>query len=536
MSTADTLPLRSPMQPRRRQRAAPVALAVALAVAVAVLALARSSRSFLRLPQDGRLLRAPQPLQATVLRDARNGRLVKLGRRAADPAAPAVFVVDGHGDALQHWLHTAGAGSEYAVLHIDSHADMFLDFQPTSQASSDADAAFATLEGQCHLSNFMPLGILAGKVDRVVWLRSDFSDCRYNGPPPGEYDMTLGQPDLDFQGPALTYWQRGGGSFREYSFLEDPLNGGHEEIGKPREEWPPKEQNLWWEKVPYLLDEWGLYQLGEPMGTQFAPPRPDVAKDFRFSVIADSQLQGDDAQSLDFLRNSLASKGGADKWILDIDLDFFSTLAPALAPIVRRLQLPQEQANRLGYWGQELAVTVQAIEEEDPGCQAFRLPLLLQTMEMLSQGAEGASAETIHDTIREVDPGCSIDSEAAERMANVLKTLSEKDLAVWAALTPEECDAVVQSPHGPHFIASREAVQESVKKLEKLLAALPPPSAVTVARSTDLYMPLDLGPFIEEEVLTMLSRLGWAGASEAGGEVHLGAPLPAWPENEAVPA
>ena len=105
----------------------------------------------------------------------------------------------------------------------------------------------------------------------------------------------------------------------------------------------------------------------------------------------------------------------------------------------------------------------------------------------------------------------------------------------------EEWDAVVQAPHGPHFITSPKAVVESVRKLERALRSasdpdlmegppLPPPSAVTLARSTDLYMPLELGPLIEREVLDMLSRLGWGGAAEAGGDVRLGAEVPVWPD------
>lgn len=96
--------------------------------------------------------------------------------------------------------------------------------------------------------------------------------------------------------------------------------------------WPPREQNLWWEKVPYLLDDFGLHLLGEPMGTPFAPPKTECDRAFNLSVLTDTQLLADQEAGTRFLADRL----GGGPWVLDVDLDFFATLAPALAPAVRR--------------------------------------------------------------------------------------------------------------------------------------------------------------------------------------------------------
>jgi len=400
-----------------------------------------------------------------------------------------------------------------------------LDFAPARSPpeASTRQELHETLSRQVHLSNFMPLGILGGKVSKVVWLRSDFPDCRYNGPPPGTYSMEIGAPALDFpSGPALCYWQRGGESFRDYSFMADALNGGYQVLDE-RDAWPPRERNLWWEKVPYLLDEFGLHMRGEPMGNAYTVPVEGLHRAFNFSVFTDVQLHANEMAAATFLEQQL----GSGHWILDVDLDFFATLAPALAPVVRRLGLARSQSNQLGRTAQALAVVVEAIESEDPSCQTFRLPLLDETIHRLLALGTSVQSDGVIACLKEVDAGSDVSPEHAEHIANVLRELSDEDREVWTRMAPEELDAAVESPHGPHFAASPEAIKEAVADLERLLGSLvkrhglPPPSVVTVARSTDLYLPLDIGPLVEAELLAALDRLGWAAKAAE--------PAPRWP-------
>jgi len=465
--------------------------------------------------QDGRFCKARK-------------RSLALSASCHDEASPVVHVVDCHGDALQHWEALPGEG--YGVLHLDSHADMFLDFEPAPSPpeASTRQELHKTLSSQVHLSNFMPLGILGGKVSNVVWLRSDFPDCRYNGPPPGTYLMEIGAPALDFpSGPALCYWQRGGESFRDYSFMADALDGGYQVIGE-RDGWPPRERNLWWEKVPYMLDEFGLHLLGEPMGNAYTVPVAGLHRAFNFSVMTDVQWHADETSAAAFLKQQLRPQ----HWILDVDLDFFATLAPALAPAVRRLGLARSQSNRLGQTAQALAVVVEAIESQDPNCQAFRLPLLDETIHRLLALGTHVQSNDVTACLKEVDARTDVASDHAEYIANVLRGLSDDDREVWMRMAPEELDAAVESPHGPHFAASPEAIKEAMADLERLLGSLvkrhglPPPSVVTVARSTDLYLPLDIGPLVEAQLLATLDRLGWAAKSAE--------PAPRWPAGAMV--
>lgn len=462
---------------------------------------------------------------------------------SAELARPAVHVVDGHGDVMERWESLPGEA--YRVLHIDSHADMFLDFKPKRSPAPSASRieVWNELRQQVHLSNFIPLSIFGGKVGTVVWLRSDFPDCRYNGPPPGSYELKVGAPDVVHgEGPALCYWQQSGSSFRDYNFMADPLRGGYDIMGE-KDAWPPREHNRWWEKVPYLLDEFGLYLLGEPLGTPFAPPAvgqggATLDAPFNFSVLTDTQAGANVDSAASLLARQL---GGGPGWILDVDLDFFATLAPDLALIVRRLQLKPDAATSLGKWTQEFAVAVQVLEEEDPSCSAFRLPLLMETIRSLR--AVAASRDTVAVTpaaveavIREADMQCGVVFDAAEHLATTLSRLTLNDLDTWDMLTPDEWDAVIASPHGPHHVGSRADIQHSMGRLETLFQSLcdqglPPPTMVTVARSTDLYLPLDLGPFVEEEMLSVLSRLGWSGGSSSS----VGADAPPWPDQAAVP-
>lgn len=340
--------------------------------------------------------------------------------------------------------------------------------------------------------------------------------------------MEIGAPALDFpSGPALCYWQRGGGSFRDYSFMADALNGGYQVLGD-RNGWPPRERNLWWEKVPYLLDEFGLHLLGEPMGNPYTVPIEDLHQPFNFSVVTDVQLHADEMAAAAFLEQQLGSRN----WILDVDLDFFATLAPALAPVVRRLGLARSQSNQLGRAAQALAAAVEAIEMQDPSCQAFRLPLLVETIDRLLALGTSVQSDGVVACLREVDARCDVAPDHAEHVANVLQGLSEDDRQVLTLLTPEELDAIVESPHGPHFVASPEAIKKAVVDLERLLGSLverhglPPPAVVTIARSTDLYLPLDIGPLVEADLLAALDRLGWAAkASETAPQWPAGAML-----------
>lgn len=181
----------------------------------------------------------------------------------------------------------------------------------------------------------------------------------------------------------------------------------------------------------------------------------------------------------------------------------------------------------MGRTAQALAVAVEAIESQDPSCQTFRLPLLDETIDRLLALGTSIESDSVTACLKEVDPFSDVAPEHAEHIANVLRELSDDDREVWRRMAPEELDAAIESPHGPHFAASPEAIKEAVADLERLLGSLvnhhglSPPAAVTVARSTDLYLPLDIGPLVEAQLLAALDRLGWAGKAAE--------PTPQWP-------
>jgi len=118
-----------------------------------------------------------------------------------------VNVVDGHGDALSVWMsELLSEGSDTAVpydlLHIDSHSDMVVDLtipmeslEPVLAWSlADLRGYINTrekLKGMVSIANFIPLGILNGLVENVIWMRSDFPYGYYNGPEPGHINVNL---------------------------------------------------------------------------------------------------------------------------------------------------------------------------------------------------------------------------------------------------------------------------------------------------------------------------------------------------------
>jgi len=127
-------------------------------------------------------------------------------------SSPPVFIVDEHGDALHYWRQALPSGAcandltahdaTFTVLHVDSHADMHVDWADdawTKPSSSWQPPSLEELQArilsEVNISNFQPAAIFMGIISASVWLRSDFPLGKYNSPPPGYYRRLIGMPD-----------------------------------------------------------------------------------------------------------------------------------------------------------------------------------------------------------------------------------------------------------------------------------------------------------------------------------------------------
>ncbi|CAE8719791.1 unnamed protein product, partial [Polarella glacialis] len=248
-----------------------------------------------------------------------------------------VCIVDSHGDALFYWSSTH-TGQARTVLHLDSHADMMINWSNQIWTSPgpdwlppSRDELVGRIAQQVDLANFQPSAIFQGLVDSVVWLRSDFPLGQYNGPPPGHYRCLLAMPDYSVQGcdadpivgdgarPLLASYPVSGESFREYGATI--VHESRKEVLRVRQQHVPVERNTLWDS------SWACTR----------PPVEQLSVAFDHSVVTLNQLISEDTGLLEAVRQKLRVDvpGGSD-WILDIDLDYFATYSPLLAYIIRK--------------------------------------------------------------------------------------------------------------------------------------------------------------------------------------------------------
>jgi len=126
------------------------------------------------------------------------------GQRTKNPPGSSpweVHVVEEHHQALRWWLrdamhrskvHEASLLASFGdkekrriLVHVDSHADIGVDvWSPLPHhVVAGGRPAFAKFMAQeADIGSFISAGIMSGLVDDVVWLRSSFPNCTYNGP------------------------------------------------------------------------------------------------------------------------------------------------------------------------------------------------------------------------------------------------------------------------------------------------------------------------------------------------------------------
>lgn len=119
--------------------------------------------------------------------------------------------------------------------------------------------------------------------------------------------------------------------------------------------------------------------------------------------------------------------------------------------------------------------------------------------------------------LRRVHPACRPPADALEALARTVNELTPAQRMQWEALDGEDWHWVMQS-RCPHHHATVQEVRAEARNLAPLLGALGPPALVTVARSSDGYLPDDVAAVAEWETLLMVRRAwpvgGLPGASE----------------------
>ncbi|CAE7472059.1 unnamed protein product [Symbiodinium sp. CCMP2456] len=426
-----------------------------------------------------------------------------------------IHVVEAHGDVLRHWPCT-GPGQPkrswsepVTLVHIDSHSDMapletdiWADFL---EETEDCDAHCAKVHrkqwqksavDKVFVSDFITAALWMGFLDEVVWIRSDLPGVgRYNGPPPGRYkaqvewNLWTAEGEVVFEELCL----------RQLEVLEvfplTELTGitVHEAFDSCTEvEEGAAEREL-------LLHR----NFTLTVGTLF-----QVLKRLQEGVWTASSLlhQGDELRS----------------WILDLDLDTFSTYDPAL-----RLMQEANFSQRFVEKAAELLNTNRACSQSHGetligcGCLSSRVTevedyraALLQNLSRLPATLRAAPGHQRRQLLLEGLADCEVDTRSWEMLANLSTEEGERWRWVFETALQEGFDddlakSMLEGAMGVHHVSRSEAVRH-LEAFHGILGYFEqvPPEVVTISRSRlprfNRYLPESLWPMVEHQVMAAL--------------------------------
>lgn len=185
-------------------------------------------------------------------------------------------------------------------------------------------------------------------------------------------------------------------------------------------------------------------------------------------------------------------------WILDIDLDYFSTKNPFEAIFSPK----QLQIMRKLYDFPELP----------QGVTAERLKELSQKRRDQLDDLQMIIGANLHNSHLE-EHDIEADSEQEKLVAELIKDLDDnppKDYVITPELIHDAGCTMDLRSMLPHHVSSKEEVSRMIKAMESFLGKLQPekPKVVTISRSsTDDYCPREDVDFIQDQVIGMIERL-----------------------------
>lgn len=348
------------------------------------------------------------------------------------PKVP-IFVVEDHHDVLTFLYRCLGSrhlpirGNK--IIHFDSHPDMCIPkHMPAGYVFNKED-----LLDSISIENWLMPTVFAGHVERIVWIKPDWSDQI----PKGKFQFNVGEFE---------------GSIRTDSTLE------------------------------YFVSE-GCYQPEENLENKKSLKLEVCAID-EYKVAEDEDLK--------------------DGYILDIDLDYFSTHNPFLK-IYDKVGL-YEKLKEI-FISPELADNNENDLEQLQRIAKNREEKLefLESMFLYLEEV-GNLKHFLVDYQQEISEEYTQLLQKVSALVTVLKKEYTEEEIDWSMIYDAGCTCDVTDL--PHHESTREEIQTMVTRLESFLVRLPaPPTVVTVSRSSeDDYTPAEQVEFIQELVLAALKK------------------------------
>ncbi|XP_055606656.1 UPF0489 protein C5orf22 homolog [Uranotaenia lowii] len=390
---------------------------------------------------EQRTARSPdsEPVATTTTSASENGPETSDQTTSATPSQRffskvPIFIVEDHHDVLTFLYRCLGSrhlplrGNK--IIHFDSHPDMCIPkHMPASYVFNKED-----LLDSISIENWLMPTVFAGHVERIVWIKPEWSDQM----PKGKFQFNVGEYE---------------GGIRTDSTLE------------------------------YFVSD-GCYQAEENLENK---------KPLKLQVCSiDEYKAEDDAEDL------------KDGYILDIDLDYFSTHNPFLK-IYEKVSLYEKL--------KEIFISPELADNTEND---------LEKLQRIAKNREEKLEflESIFLYLEEVgnlkhfsvDYQQEISEEYTELLAKVsaVVTLLKKEYAEeeidWSMIYDAGCTCDITDL--PHHESTREEIQDLISHLERFLSRLQTsPTIVTISRSSqDDYTPADQVEMIQELVLASLRK------------------------------
>ena len=341
-----------------------------------------------------------------------------------------VHIVEDHNEALEELYKEIGAKrlsfSNLTMLHFDSHPDLGI----PCKLEADSTRVKATLFDSLSIENWILPAVYSGHINKIVWVKPNWSTqikC-------GKYDLIIGKNALG----TLSC------NCKESYFLSD-----------------------------------NLYVHEDNLVNQ---------KDFSLYVCDFDELLSETKDQ--YLADLLDYCGDSKNLILDIDLDFFSTIDP--------FKLMFKLDTDYSLFKQVYTTKMQPmLDDQDFQFEYNRF--LVDKNKKLRQIWDYLSNDDLDVQVTQSDLKFYFD---LENLKNIIQTnkLDKEILHSYGAGLDEHSL--------PHHISSRQELTlmfEQMLKFFQIYLATNKPGVVTLARSSlDDYCPVDQVDFIQEEMLSCL--------------------------------
>ncbi|XP_077579692.1 UPF0489 protein C5orf22 homolog [Stigmatopora nigra] len=388
-----------------------------------------------------------------------------------------VWIVEDHHHVVPHIYRAIASRhlpmKNVKMLHLDSHPDLLIPVNLCADVVFDKDK----LLGELSIENWIMPMVYAGHVSAVAWLHPDWARQIAEG----EHRMTVGK-DSSTTTIRVTS--------KDPYFLSDGLYVPAEQLENP------KHLLLNVVKVDHRQACVESKMASESEAQPAKKPRTH-AEEPALSTATDVALTGGEeghqreGSASYVLKRISAFLNPADRYVLDIDLDFFSCKNP-----FKDLYTEEEFAILQELYGFR-SPRPEADQEELDEVVAARIGQL--------EDLEAAFADLLDDDGEETLSRCvdKLGKSSFLRLVSSLKSRNPQpdyELVHQAGLT---CDSIEL----PHHISSQEEIDGLVSAVRRLLKRLPRPTLVTVSRSSlDEYCPIEQVDSVQSKVLAVLEE------------------------------